>query len=849
MVTFSLTLLCNSFNSILYGAMGAGQSVVSTQSIQATAAPAAVPQSQPLATLRSRFASLADFDFSGAGLSESDYQEKLKDVVEIADNLLTQMSQDEMTTIMRETYSALGKCQVSRYFWTDSSSILGRVPENFRRKVIQIAEACGHGPDAKAALKTQMPVSLKSVKQGGYLGHTLVMNVLGYRGPDGAYTDPLTMHVHPSMQMVPATNVKPSALPLKAPEHTHSPGFSGNILQQAGIPQPTAWPSQAAGLPSSPMAQFLTEGAASLQQEQKTKQIYDELANNLRSLPQSVQNAISDEVLVDASKMVVKLGLQSLDLVKLLDSYTLNDESRLGVMNTIQRTCVSQGVVLGSADYNRVLETFFTLAQAMMGVAQRTPGRQSHTSLDAAMGFRPSTTTALNEQRIAGQLIMTGSVAPGVVQEEPMTSHPGDSPALTPAQKMFAVPGTGARLIRPPSQPLKRGGIGHPSAGYFPAMSSATMAIEASRGTIPHVPGPAPTSDVMTASAAATKSLLQSMTAFHSDRSEDPQQAIQNVLAAGTKGVVSSSTRLPSTYKESRKRKVDDDAASQVSTDGGGVAHYGRKAAIHRFVKTSGKVQPGTMFNAEALEALPQHSTLSLELLEGLVAHDPNAIQILINLQTNIAREKDTMRKANLLQAIRQFSTKHAQRLLAWIFCPTSASHSRMYGDTALRHLLYLVTPPRPGGVFPLTPDWANQAALQHIVATYEQSGVLFQHPDQQEMYDALDTTYVEHLFTRRSFSATFVGQDLASVTLLLSACTPQDGDVLDAILGMNASTAHAIGGLARAIHVVSSLSTVQKRYIDTLGVDITEEYSMWLSKKKISSVMAVLHGLANRVL
>ena len=792
--------------------MGASQSVAAPQSAPVTGSAATDQQSQALTALKLKFASLANFDFSGGTLNEADYRDKLRDVVEVADNALTQMSQDDLLQVMKQTYGALGTTQISRFFWTEAASIRGRTPENFRKKTIQIAEAYGQGTNAKAALKTQLPVTLKSVRQGGYLGHALVMNVLGYRGPDGAYTDPLTMHVHPTMQMALSASLQPSVVPLKPPDHTHGPGLSGAIMHQGALSQQAPQAAAVSSAATSTMPQFLTEGAAALQQEQKVKQVYDQLISSIRSLPQAVQNAINDEVLVEASRMVVKLGLQAADLVAMLSSYTLNDESRLNVINTIQRTCVAHGIALGSADYNSVLETFFSLAQAMLGVAQRTPGRQGHTSLDAAMGFRPSTTIALNEQRMAGQLRMISGSATGKLQEEVTGAQTSDTPALTPAQRMFTVPGTGARLIRPPSQTLHRGGIGHPGAGYMPAMESSTMAIEASRGTIPHVPSAAAPAEVMTSSAAANKSLVQSMTAFHSDRNEDSQEAIQQALAAGTKGVIASGSKLPTTYRESRKRKIDDDQASQVSTDGAGVAHYGRRAAIHRFTRLSGKVQPGTMFTAEALESLPAHSTLSVDLLEGLLAQDPNAIQILINIQSNIAREKDTLKKANLLQAIRHFATRHAQKLLGWIFCPT---------EVPLRHLLYLVTPPRPGGEFPIMPEWANQAALQHLVATYEETGLMFQHPDQAEMYKFLDASYIEHLHARRSFSATFVGQDLSSVTLLLSACTPNDGDVLDAILGMNASTARAIGGLSRAMHIISSLPVVQQRYIEALGVDI----------------------------
>ena len=92
-------------------------------------------------------------------------------------------------------------------------------------------------------------------------------------------------------------------------------------------------------------------------------------------------------------------------------------------------------------------------------------------------------------------------------------------------------------------------------------------------------------------------------------------------------------------------------------------------------------VQPGTIFTAEALESLPTQSTLSADLLEALVSNDPNAVQILINVQTAIAREKDALKKANLLQAMRQFATRHAQKLLPLLF--------RVWGKVISRRLLY----------------------------------------------------------------------------------------------------------------------------------------------------------------
>lgn len=110
-------------------------------------------------------------------------------------------------------------------------------------------------------------------------------------------------------------------------------------------------------------------------------------------------------------------------------------------------------------------------------------------------------------------------------------------------------------------------------------------------------------------------------------------------------------------------KKLDDDKQSQASTDGGGVAHYGRRSALHRLTRDSGKVQPGSLFTSEALERLPPQSTLSNELLEALVKDDPNAIQVLLNLHTFMARGTDLAKKAGLLQAVRQFATRNAEKL------------------------------------------------------------------------------------------------------------------------------------------------------------------------------------------
>lgn len=52
-------------------------------------------------------------------------------------------------------------------------------------------------------------------------------------------------------------------------------------------------------------------------------------------------------------------------------------------------------------------------------------------------------------------------------------------------------------------------------------------------------------------------------------------------------------------------KKLDDDKQSQASTDGGGVAHYGRRSALHRLTRDSGKVQPGSLFTSEALDHTP----------------------------------------------------------------------------------------------------------------------------------------------------------------------------------------------------------------------------------------------------
>ena len=159
-----------------------------------------------------------------------------------------------------------------------------------------------------------------------------------------------------------------------------------------------------------------------------------------------------------------------------------------------------------------------------------------------------------------------------------------------------------------------------------------------------------------------------------------------------------------------------------------------------------------------------------------------------------------------------------------WLYCPTSASHGKLYRGVPLRHLLFLATPPRPGGEFGMLPEWANQASLQHTVACYEEAGLMC--PDEAEMHKNLDSSYIEHLRSRRALTASFVGQDLACVTLLLSACTPDDGEVLDAILGMNAGTAHAVGGLSRGLRTIASLPVVQERYVNHLAVDIAYQRS-----------------------
>ena len=77
---------------------------------------------------------------------------------------------------------------------------------------------------------------------------------------------------------------------------------------------------------------------------------------------------------------------------------------------------------------------------------------------------------------------------------------------------------------------------------------------------------------------------------FHNERVDDEREAMQQALWAGVKGVVTSSNKLPENFRESRKRRIEDDRQSQGSADGGGVAHYGRRAALHRLARTSGKV-------------------------------------------------------------------------------------------------------------------------------------------------------------------------------------------------------------------------------------------------------------------
>ena len=53
--------------------------------------------------------SVASFDYSGTKVSEDDYNENLKDVVETYDTILTQCSLDEMLQIVKSVYGALDK--------------------------------------------------------------------------------------------------------------------------------------------------------------------------------------------------------------------------------------------------------------------------------------------------------------------------------------------------------------------------------------------------------------------------------------------------------------------------------------------------------------------------------------------------------------------------------------------------------------------------------------------------------------------------------------------------------------------------------------------------------------------
>ena len=206
--------------------MGAAQSVASAQPV-ANQAEAAIEhqQSPALQALQQKFPSLAAFDFAGQGVTEADYGERLKDIVEMVDMTMSQMPQNEMVGLMQQTHGAMSNVPVCRFFWADASSILGKAPENFRKKTVQVAETYGCGAAAKNCLKGKLPATLKSVKQGGYMGHALVLNVLGFRGPDSDQPDPLGAYAHASMQSIPAQAVTQGLVPTRAPEQTFAPGY------------------------------------------------------------------------------------------------------------------------------------------------------------------------------------------------------------------------------------------------------------------------------------------------------------------------------------------------------------------------------------------------------------------------------------------------------------------------------------------------------------------------------------------------------------------------------------------------------------------------------------------------
>ena len=154
--------------------------------------------------------------------------------------------------------------------------------------------------------------------------------------------------------------------------------------------------------------------------------------------------------------------MQAGDSISLLSTYSVNDEVKLSAVSSVQRASLMQGILLGTRELDSIMHTFYELAKAVMRITGKAPEKRTYTSLDASMGFKPSTTQALNELRLEDNTRFIGSR----IGEHGATSSGehvrAEAPALTPAQRMFAIPGAGARLLRPPGQSLSRGGLGPP---------------------------------------------------------------------------------------------------------------------------------------------------------------------------------------------------------------------------------------------------------------------------------------------------------------------------------------------------------------------------------------------------
>eukprot|EP00435_Cladocopium_sp_Y103_P063464 s902_g25.t1 len=382
-------------------------------------------------------------------------------------------------------------------------------------------------------------------------------------------------------------------------------------------------------------------------------------------------------------------------------------------------------------------------------------------------------------------------------------------------------------------------GLGHPGRSPVPQSSAQAASMT------PFGLGQIATSSAISI---ATGALQESMAGFVAERAQtrlDAEKALESIALTGN---MSSDYSIPKTYGETNAMRAD--AASDGGSEASaleGLVHYSNIAPLMRLLDAVPKsYQVGTSFGAKELAQIPTNLHFSSQFAQALCAFSEDAINVIMKLQATVAAETNPVRKVSYIQALRSFAVEYHEDLTTAIWDVQSAGHSAERSGMPLRHMLFLVQPPRASERRG-KPSWMNIEIMTQVFNTLYKAGVFLPLSDEQVsmLEQALPAEYISYQMKAASGGINRTGQDMSSLTILLMAAGPARGDLLDILANSGPSVAHSIGGFHRGLKVVTDLDALKERYMKHLGMDIAGiDSRIYLNEIDISVLAGNLKSL-----